>query len=332
MSNFTTNSNAFPVSTLALDPTGVASTNLINNEVTTPITEPDVVTNQGPFYQTSIVVTGIPVGSTTHTALVYAQDYVYGPSFTDLSLATGLWVSSYILLTNYSSWSSIYVTYQAVGGTSTDLALATEINAAGSFDRTNILNWFGFTGVIATLPPGDLNYSLQNVNVVYLLSQQLSAIATALQTPSSYVNYINTTVNPLVSTVSGLQTQINNLLTLLNNNVYIPLGISLGTTIQYVTGTSATVLPAITPTNNTGTNIIVLQPFNTASLSTTVPTATLNLPSAPANGNIFEISFAQPITSLTVSGGTILKIPTGSSITAGTHYFLRYDVTNSFWA
>ena len=331
MSNFST-LNTFPVSTLVLDPTGIASTNLITNEITTPITEPDVVTNQGPFYQTSISVTGIPIGGGSSVNLIYAQDYVYGPSFTDLSLATGIWVSSYILLTNYSAWGSISVTYQAVGGTRVDLALATEILAAGTFDRTNLLNWFNFTGVIATLPPGDLNYSLQNVNVVYLLSQQLAAIATALQTPSSYVNYINSTVSPLVSTVSGLQTQLNNLLTILNNNVYIPFGIAMGTSIQYVTGTSATVLPAITPLNNTGTNIIVLQPFNTASLATTVPTATLNMPTAPANGNIFEISFAQPITNLTVSGGTIPKVPTGSAISAGTHLFLRYDATNNFWA
>ena len=331
MSNFST-LNTFPVSTLVLDPTGIASTNLITNEITTPITEPDVVTNQGPFYQTSISVTGIPIGGGSSVNLIYAQDYVYGPSFTDLSLATGLWVSSYILLTNYSAWGSISVTYQAVGGTSIDLALATEILAAGSFDRTNLLNWFNFTGIIATLPPGDLNYSLQNVNVVYLLSQQLSAIANALQAPSTYVNYINNTVNPLVTTVNVLQSQINNVITSLTNNGYLPLGIGTGSTIQYVTGTSATVLPAITPTHNTGSNIIVLQPFNTASLATTVPAATLNMPTAPANGNVFEISFAQPITNLTVVGGTIPKIPNGSAILAGSHHFLRYDATNNFWA
>jgi len=203
--------------TVAFDPTGVLVANLITNEVINSITEPDIVPTQGPFYTSGLTVYGSPVSGGSPIQLTEYADFIYSPLFSVRSGQTGKEVYSYILLTNYTNWSNITLTYHAVGG-GNDPILAAEITAAGVFDRTLIDNWLLFTGDAAVLNNPTLNLDLNNTNVTNLFTNKLQAIADSLGTPSTYLTFINSSFANAQTDIATLKTQVNSWNTTLSNS------------------------------------------------------------------------------------------------------------------
>lgn len=193
--------------TLVYDPTASLANNYILAEVHTPITEPDVIPVNAPIYETDFVVTGIKASDGTTTPLSLYVDYMWSPLFATRSAQTGRDVYSYIILQDYSKWTTITITYRGVGG-DPDNVLLGQIIQAGAFDRTNIDNWLSFEGEIAALNVTGVDYSLKNTGVAYLFASKMDAIALALRAPSSYVSFINGTFAALQADVAGLHAQI----------------------------------------------------------------------------------------------------------------------------
>ena len=162
---------------LVYDSTGILPANLVANENHAPISEPDVFTNEGPFFANSLVVTGTPVVGGGTAVLVYGQDYVYSPLFASQTIQTGKQIYSYILLSNYAAWVNIALTYQAIGSNITDQLLTYQILNSGSFDRTNLQNWLGFTGQQDSLNPTGVNATLSNAGVATLLANKINLLA-----------------------------------------------------------------------------------------------------------------------------------------------------------
>lgn len=203
--------------TVVYDPTGVAPANLITNEIHSSLTEPDIFPVQGTFYAQGLIVSGVSTLSGETVILQQFIDFVFSPLYADMSAATGKEVYSYILLTNMPAWTSISLTYQAVGGIQ-DNVLLSQIIAAGVFDRTNIDNWLTFQGDITSLNISGGNYDLTNTGVAYLFSAKLDAIALALRTPSTYISFINTDFANLKTQVAGIQASFSSLNTAVQNS------------------------------------------------------------------------------------------------------------------
>lgn len=202
MSNFAGYSTT--AMTVSYDPTGTASANLIPNEITTPITEPDIFFLQGPIFGASLVVTGVPTSGGSAAPLVPFIDFVFSPLYSGPSGTTGQDVYSFILLNNYTNWTSIHVTYQAVGG-APDTTLLNNIAAAGSFDRTNINLWLAIKGDSVHLNPAGPDLDLKQNGPVYLFANRLSQIAQNLSVPNALVAYIT-------NAITTLQTNYNSML------------------------------------------------------------------------------------------------------------------------
>lgn len=192
---------------VVFDPTGVSTANAFTNEIHIPITEPDVWFDNGAFYTAGLVVTGIKSSDGSTVTLVPYTDYIYSPEFIFAAMQTGMEAYSYILLTNYSKWTSISVSYQAVG--LTDAVLLQQIVQLGNFDRTLISNWTSLQGDAQVIGANDIADGLKNGNIAFMLSAQLQAIASSLSTPSSYLDFINGEFADMLATVGSLSAQIN---------------------------------------------------------------------------------------------------------------------------
>ena len=186
------------------DPTGVLPANLITNEAHTSILSPQVIPVNSPLYSEGFVMTGIAAGGSTVVPLQLYVDYIWSPLFATRSADTGREVYSYVLLLDYTNWSSISMTYHAVGGDPDDVLL-TQIIVAGNFDRTNVANWQTFEGDLAALNVTGVDYDLKNTGVAYLFAGKLDAIARNLSSPASYISFIESQFNPLQASVTALQ-------------------------------------------------------------------------------------------------------------------------------
>ena len=193
--------------TIVYDPTGVLPGNLVSDEEHTPVIGPDIHTNQGPFYAHGLIITGTLVAGGATVPLALFADYVWSPMFSVRSAEVGQEVYSYILLTDYTKYSSIQLTYQAVGGSSDDVLLS-EILSAGDFDRTNFENWSSFVGDMITLSVPGGAFNIKNTGVAHMLAAKLDVIADELRTPSSYLDFIMNTFIPLHSDITALQAQV----------------------------------------------------------------------------------------------------------------------------
>lgn len=210
-----------PLSTLAFDGTTINPANLKTDVFASPA-NPALITSYGPFYTNNLVITGVPIGGGSAVPLVLFQDYQFSPVFQLETQNTGFYVYSYVLLTNYANWSTVSVTYQAVGGNSTDTALQTQITLAGAFDQTQLDNWLNFTGDLGFL--NDLTGGLTNINTVYTLASKLDAIAIALRTPSTYLSFITNTFTPQLTIISNLVASFNSLSNTLSNSGFLSAG------------------------------------------------------------------------------------------------------------
>ena len=203
--------------TLLFDPTGVSADNLVVTEVHTPITEPDIFPTQGPFYINNFVVTGVAVGTGITSTLQLYTDYTLSPLFSVRSEQTGQDVYSYILLSNYTIWSSISLTYHAVGGDS-DPILQAQIAALGNFDRTQVSNWQSFPGDVSALIQSETSYDLKNSGVAYLFANKLDNLSDSLSTPSSYLTFINGHLATILNNISSIQAQMQSWSTIFTQN------------------------------------------------------------------------------------------------------------------
>ena len=212
--------------TVSYDPTGTLSANLITNEITTPITEPDIFFAQGPFYQNGLIVTGTPISGGSPVTLQPLVDYNFSPLYSIASANTGRNVYSFILLENYTLWSSISVTYQAVGG-SPDTTLLTNVASAilsTGFVITSYYSWSTIRGSSYLLNPAGADYDLNGSLPLQMFSNKLNAIAANLQSPNALISLLNSTIFGLESNINSINNTLNNII----NSLY-----PVGTVIDY---------------------------------------------------------------------------------------------------
>ena len=167
------------MTTLVYDPLGSLAANLIHNEIHTPIAEPDVFTNKGPFFANSLIVSGTTHGGVVKD-LVYGVDFTYSPLFVTQVVQTGKQIFTYILLADYTNWASVTLQYQALGGNVSDVVLLAQILNVGNFDRSDKYNWLSLTGEQSVYNPGGINDNLSNAGVATLLASKISALTNRL--------------------------------------------------------------------------------------------------------------------------------------------------------
>ena len=197
--------------TMPYDGTGLASTNLVTPEVHSPITVPVIWPTAGCFYNQNLTVNGVSSTDGTTKTLTLFSDFTFSPEFISQSQATGLEVYSWVLLTNYTAWTSITLTYQAVGGDIQDSILLSQVANANMTlaQQQDINNWLNIPGDIAALSAQTMGQDLNSSGMAYMFATKLSALAQALSTPSTYLTFINSTFTTLQNTVTSVQTQVN---------------------------------------------------------------------------------------------------------------------------
>ena len=203
--------------TIVYDPTGILADNHIINEVHSIIAEPDLYPINSPVYKAGFTITGIPVNSSTPIPLNLYTDYMWSPLFAKRSEDTGKEVYSYILLTNWSEWSSVTISYHAVGG-EPDYILNSEILANGAFDRSILANWLGFVGDVSDLIASGINLDFSNSSLAMLFSNKLDAIIASLDTPSTYISFLEGDFLDLQIQVEALKATMRSWNTSLINN------------------------------------------------------------------------------------------------------------------
>ena len=218
MSNYSNYSTS--TKTVTYDPTGTNSANLIPNEITSPVVQPDIFFTQGPIYGTSLAVIGIPVSGGAPVTLTPLLDFTWSPLYLSASENTGKVVYSFILLNNYALWSSISCTYQAVGG-DVDTTLLANITVLGNFDKTNINIWLGIKGQ-TNIGLGTGYTPNGNNNWLTSFTDRLTNLANAVSIPNSLVKFISYNIINLTNTVTSnytsLTTSISSLSTTVSSN------------------------------------------------------------------------------------------------------------------
>lgn len=195
---------------LVYDANGNNPSNLIPNEVHTPITGPHIAPVEGVFYTKDFVVEGRLVAGNTYIPLTVNSDYIYSPQFITRTAVTGLEAYSYILLVDYTRWSHIRLTYRGSGG-SADTVLMAEIVTAGDFDVTNITLWQSFVGELVSIVPGGPELDPRATSTVFLLASRMNAIALALGTPSQYLTFITNNLTDMLDAIQSLQASVDDL-------------------------------------------------------------------------------------------------------------------------
>jgi hypothetical protein len=196
--------------TIVYDPTGALLGNLVFGETTSPVTEPDIWTLEGPFYQQGLTVTGVLSSGGAPQELVPFLDYTFSPLYGKMTDQIGLPIYSYLLLTNTSNWASVTTTYQAVG-CARDAILLQEIVDLGTFDRTNLTVWEGLVGDSIITTDDILPDVLTNGETVYILSKKLNTLAAQLQGPNVYKSGLEALKLDVTNELSILQSTVNSL-------------------------------------------------------------------------------------------------------------------------
>lgn len=94
-----------------------------------------------------------------------------------------------------------------------------------------------------------------------------------------------------------------------------------------ISGTFITGTDYFTPL--TGTSITLVNNFSNINPAGTIATLTIVLPTSPVNNQVCGFVSSQIVTTLTVTGTTLVTAPTTLAI--GTVYKYRYNSTTSSW-
>lgn len=194
--------------TVVFDPTATLPGNAITNEITTPITSAAIFTNQGPFYASTLIVSGVKASDgTTHT-LVLGTDYVFSPLFSKQVELIGAEIYSYFLLLNPTQWTSVSANYQAVGCES-DSVLLLQIVKLGSFDQMNVSIWSGLVGDSITLGNELKPDVLTNGKTIYMLANMLDKMVKDTKDPNRYLTQSLNDIATLKSEMVAIQNTMN---------------------------------------------------------------------------------------------------------------------------
>jgi hypothetical protein len=194
--------------TVVYDPTGTLAGNTISNEVITPITQCAIFPTQGPFYDTNLVVRAVRASDDVIVTLTPHVDYFFSPVYGKQLDTIGLIVYSYILLADYTLWSSVSIDYQAVG-CENDAILLQQIVNLGNFDRTNLLTWLSLAGDTVVSSDTVRPDIFKNGKTIYLLANLLGAIANDRTNVAGYLNEILQIVNDNSSEITDIRSIIN---------------------------------------------------------------------------------------------------------------------------
>jgi hypothetical protein len=199
---------------VTFDPTGLRVGNYFPNEVTDPVSSPVVFSKNGPFYSDGLLVKGILI-TETHTlrTLVTLQlgvDYIYSPQFNLIKQLLGLDAFSYVVLIDKTKWSSIHLSYHAVGAV-VDQILMSEIGSLGTFDQNDLTIWSSLIGDSQAFNKLKINDLLSQTSNVYILSRELELISKNLDAPAEWLEYIKQEFDVMTTAVSGFQSKIDSL-------------------------------------------------------------------------------------------------------------------------
>ena len=174
------------------DPTGELPGNRVNGEVHSLSTTKAVNPLSGPFYSRNLIVTGTPVGGGIQDTLNENVDYFLSPLHLMVSAVTGKEVFSYLVVT--SDHTDVTIGYHACG-CDVDATLATEILAAGAFNRMDPAQWAGFIGQSYSVKPYATDPTLRGLTLTEALTARLSGLADSIgnpQTPGSTTGLAST--------------------------------------------------------------------------------------------------------------------------------------------
>jgi hypothetical protein len=195
--------------TYTFDSTGTNVANKVVDETTPVSGSAAIFTANGPFYALGLTITGVETVGGATRELVYGADYMLSPVFAIIFNLCGLEAYTYFLLQNRTAWTSVTVTYQAVGGVK-DTVLLEEILALGSFDTANLTIWQGLVGDGAVTANQKITDLLSQTANVFVLGKQLEAIGNNMTAPNGVVRELATAYQNLESTYSVLNSSFQN--------------------------------------------------------------------------------------------------------------------------
>lgn len=165
------------------DPTGISIANKIVDEELT-ITTTKIELNEGVFFTNSFIIKGKLSNETIYTELVHGTDYTLSPNFKEESDKISNELASFIILTDFSLYNTVQVTYQALGDNRVDNVLNEEILNLDTFDLNNVAIWSSLTGQKSTT-------SIEVENVAFTLSKyvsKLDKVVNKLRESETYLN------------------------------------------------------------------------------------------------------------------------------------------------
>jgi len=253
------------------DVTGINPSNLITNETTTPILNPAIFSQVGPFYTNGLSITGHKLlNPSVQIYLVLGTDYVFSPRFENLFELTGLDVYSFIILLDYTSWQSVTLNYQAVGGGVVDQPLLNEI-VVKNFDTTLLSNWLSLVGDSGILASTKIEDLLKQSNYMLNVSNKLEIIAETLRSPLVYLQKDTNGYNDLVNQIQSITANFNALKATLTQSGLLS-GNSLESPVKRCTVLSAS------GDSVSGTPYLTLNPDKTVSIDGSTTPIVLSMP------------------------------------------------------
>ena len=192
-----------PSAPIPYDPTGTLSSNLISNENHINLVSAAIFPADGPFFDTSMVVTGTLLNSNVSVPLQLYVDYVFSPLYSQVSTLIGSPVFSYIVLTNPLQWSSIKLNYRAVG-CANDSVLQQQIIALGNFDRLSYNIWISLTGDTAVNEDSLTPDIMTNGKTLFLLANMIQKVSRESGLPGELIQ-------TLLNEVTLVQDQLSTL-------------------------------------------------------------------------------------------------------------------------
>jgi parallel beta-helix repeat protein len=189
-----------PPAPIPYDPTGTLSSNLISNENHINLVSAAIFPADGPFFDTTMVVTGTMLNSDVSVPLQLYVDYIFSPLYSQVSTLIGSPIFSYIVLINPLQWSSIKLNYRAVG-CANDSVLQQQIIALGNFDRLSYSIWTSLPGDTVVNEDNLTPDIMTNGKTLFLLANMIQKVSRESGLPGELIQ-------TLVNEVTLVQDQL----------------------------------------------------------------------------------------------------------------------------